>query len=142
MENLSREQLISYIKRQKVKIKQLEDSSSSQQVETNDNNNNKSLIKTDIVTRFWSNIKNSDENDFNRRLALAAVTRIDSILQRRLLSVKVAFLEWKSTSLARSLSKSQVALSQSNDELHKAEQRITKLKGLLARTHQSKQVSY
>lgn len=139
MENLSREQLISYIKRQKVKIKQLEDSSSQQVVETNDN---KSLIKTDIVTRFWSNIKNSDENDFNRRLALAAVTRIDSILQRRLLSVKVAFLEWKATSLSRSLSISQAALSQSNDELHKAEQRITKLKGLLARTHQSKQVSY
>ena len=139
MENLSREQLISYIKRQKVKIKQLEDSSSQQVVETNDN---KSLIKTDIVTRFWSNIKGSDENDFNRRLTVAAVTRIDSILQRRLLSVKVAFLEWKATSLSRSLSISQAALSQSNDELHKAEQRITKLKGLLARTHQSKQVSY
>ena len=139
MENLSREQLISYIKRQKVKIKQLEDSSSQQVVETNDN---KSLIKTDIVTRFWSNIKDSDENDFNRRLTVAAVTRIDSILQRRLLSVKVAFLEWKATSLSRSLSISQAALSQSNDELHKAEQRITKLKGLLARTHQSKQVSY
>lgn len=141
MENFSKEQLLTYIKKQKIKIKQLE-------IE------NESLIKstnsqTKIVSNkppepglFWATVQN-DKTPFYKNLAVAALSRFVDTVDRQIsrpLNKQSAFLTWKLYCLETKFMKSEQSLINVKSQLQQSEQRVLKLKTLLARTHQSKQV--
>jgi hypothetical protein len=152
MEGLTSEQLLAFIKKQKAKIKSLEAE-------------NERLLKTTSAceapqtrfaetpalvhlsaSNFWITIRDKEASPFHHQLARLSLLRFLSVLSRRA-SVSLnehgrfAFLKWKLLTAERRVFSQEAALSEARQNLTQAEQRIAKLKALLARTHQSRQRS-
>ena len=84
-----------------------------------------------------------EKNPFYKKLATAALGRfVDTIehVTSPQVDKRTAFLTWKLHCLETKFKKSQQSLTDVKSQLQQSEQRVLKLKTLLARTHQSKQV--
>lgn len=142
MENLSKEQLLTYIKKQKIKIKQLE--ADNENLTKSATTTEKVIGKPPEPSLFWATIHN-EKNPFYKKLSVAALGRfVDTVehVSSPQLDKRAAFLTWKVNFLQTKLKKSEQSLTDSKAQLQQSEQRVLKLKTLLARTHQSKQVCY
>jgi hypothetical protein len=145
MENLSTDQLLNYIKKQKAKIKQLE-IENEELLKTNqkfstltipDNNDESKL--------FWRTVI-QDTNSFKSRVGRSVMSNFIHILSKKLKGkndhdLKTSFLIWKTSTIEKRAAAAVAAAEEAKENLQQSEQRITKLKALLARTHQSKQVN-
>lgn len=152
MENtLSTEQLLEYIKKQKARIKRLEK-------ETESLKNEREQLKLAQIERsnvtdgsnpafFWELIER--EKPFKRKLAKAALQSLVTVVQcsshsktalLRLHNAKgIFFNKWKTYTLQDQLHKSTSQCDELRHCLIQTEQRIGKLKGLLAKTHHANQ---
>jgi predicted RNA-binding protein YlxR (DUF448 family) len=142
MENLSKEQLLTYIKKQKVKIKQLE--AENENLGKSVNLPQKVVGKAQDPGLFWATIHN-EKNPFYKKIATAALGRfvdtIESVITSpQKVDKRAAFLTLKLHCLETKYKKSQQSLTDLKSQSQQSEQRVLKLKTLLARTHQSKQV--
>ena len=146
MEHLSNEQLLTYIKKQKAKIKQLEIAGQNSNV-LNDAHkhsviNSNGMQSLPHPTVFWESV--SKENElFYRNLAKMALSQFGYAIEKnsKNYDMKLCFLLWKLYTLTKKSSEYALESKQLKDALAQSEQKIAKLKTLLARTHNSKQVS-
>ena len=155
---LSNDQLLDYIKKQKLKIKRLEKEkesltrenadqekkilsrvSSSAQIVSNSNSNSSS----DSSSLFWGLIDR--ESSFKQKLATSALSNFAATITKSGLGKKYVmtrqslFDRWKNRTLESRVNSISMELIESNKSYAALEQKSLKLKALLARTHQSNQ---
>ena len=153
---LSNDQLLDYIKKQKLKIKRLEKEkesltkenadqekkilsrvSSSAQIVSNSNSS------SDSSSLFWGLIDR--ESSFKQKLATSALNNFVATITKSGLGKKYVmtrqslFDRWKNRTLESRVNSISQELIESNKSYAALEQKSLKLKALLARTHQSNQ---
>ena len=162
MESFSREQLLGYIKKQKLRIKQLEAETETlnrvnndlkvNSISVSDNCAAKDIHSTDKCTTIESltsiNVHQLPSNNYNPKqyFKLIETLSLKSDQQQKLSNIKIIFYKWKIQHLMSKIGKLEQDQEQKNEiakeTIAKSEIKINKLKALLARTHHSKQVRY
>lgn len=142
--NLSRippEQLVEFIKRQKLKIKKLEEENIKLETKltaalatTPATVNVSAISSPQEPILFWELI--SRDSKFHQNLAKAAVTSLMMPFLRRI-SPKSCFMTWKSFNHNYKFIECEQKLEESVKNCSELEKRCLKLKGLLSRTHQA-----
>ena len=162
MESFTREQLLGYIKKQKLKIKQLETENETLKVEntkltanalnvvppeikTTPIEENKEVSNPIIVpinpikttnTEEPPNSTITESKNYNK---LIQILINKSNVQHQQDSIKILFYKWKILHLINKLEKKEKIIGTNKENSNQQEIKINKLKALLARTHHSKQ---
>jgi hypothetical protein len=134
----TREQLLDFIRRQKLKLKKLENENSALETKlatsltVNSSQQNVGGGVDDGL--FWELIARQPE--FQQRIAKAALrSMLGPFLHRT--SVKSCFSDWKTATREAKMAELEAKLEESTKNAIELEKRCLKLKGLLSRTHQA-----
>jgi hypothetical protein len=128
----SREQLLDFIKRQKLKIKKLENDNKALEFKLTVSSSGAPTMQSEGL--FWGLI--GRQPDFQQRIARAALRSMIGPFRRRN-SVKIYFSTWKTALRKSKLVELEAKLEESTKNSIELEKRCLKLKGLLSRTHQA-----
>jgi hypothetical protein len=153
---LSNDQLLDYIKKQKQKIKRIEKENlelqqNNKEILSKSQNNSNSLIsKQDHTTSnvdsilFWELININKSQPFHTKLAKVAINSLISAISKSKIGKSFPnkhgfFSRWKNFTIYQRFLINEKQTQENSKVLKELEQRNSKLKALLARTHLSNQ---